>query len=60
MLQEFDCKGVGWGGKAKSYFLVQGRVGGLKMAVFGRTYFIDEVYAKILQNLLDAYLAKTL
>ena len=34
------------GGKVKVYFLVQWWVGGSKMAVLGRTYFMDGLQGK--------------
>ena len=41
VLQEYACTGGGVGGMPKAYFLVQGWVGGSKMADLGRTYFMD-------------------
>ena len=36
-------------GKVKAYFWVQGWVGGSKMAVLGRTYFMDGPYTELLE-----------
>ena len=56
----------GVGGKAKAYFWVQGWVGGLQMAFWGRTYFMDGPKARtapsgrfLCQNFVGAFNSRT-
>ena len=53
VLQEYACTGLGWLVRPKRICLVQGWVGGSKMAILGCTYFMDGPQEKLLHKHRD-------